>query len=96
MEAFGKFILSIMIGTLAVFSQACAAVLLWCWFVVPFFHIAPLTWNVAYGLILVIGVLHHTSSPEYKDDSFTGMISRVIGVGIIGPWLSVGIGWLVK
>lgn len=96
METFGKFIFSVLAGTVAVFSRAYAVILLWRWFVIPFFHLAPLTWNIAYGLILTLGVMHYVSGPEYKDNSFTATLSRVIASGIIGPWISVGIGWLIK
>jgi hypothetical protein len=96
MEWFGKFIFSVMIGAVAVISQSFAAVILWRWFVIPFFHLPPLTWSVAYGFILILAVVHTIPDPERKDDSFTAVISRVIGSGIIGPWIAVGIGWIIK
>jgi len=96
MEVFGKFVFGLLIGALGVFSHAYAAVILWRWFVIPLFHSNPLTWNVAYGLILLLGIMHATISPEQKDKSFSAIMARSIAICVIAPWISVLIGWIIK
>lgn len=96
MEAFGKLMCTILFGAAAVASRAWALVILWRWFVVPTFHLPSLTWALAYGLVLVVEVLHSTALPEYADKSYTGQLGRTIGGGILTPWLCVFIGWIIK
>ena len=96
METFGKFVLSFLLGAVVIISQAWAVVILWRWFAVPYFHVAPLTWQMAYGFILILSVMHQTEGPEHEDKSYTGIISRMIGAGIFAPWVAVGVGWLIK
>lgn len=91
-----KFILSCAMSAAIIGSRGFAAVLLWHWFVVPTFHLPELTWRVAYGLALVLSVLHAAPEPEYEKDSWQARMVRLFSSGIVEPWICVAIGWILK
>jgi hypothetical protein len=96
METFGKFVLSMLIGGLAILSRAFAVVLLWRWYVVPLFHLPPLTWRIAYGLALLLYVMNPPESVEHEDKSWSDSMIRMVVAGGIVVWTCVAIGWLLK
>lgn len=96
MEAFGKFAFTIILRTAGAFCRGWAGRLLWLWFVVPQFHLAPLSWVTAYGLCLVCAILVSTPVPEYEDDSYKARVSRSLAYGVFAPLMILGVGWLIK
>ncbi len=96
MEVLGKLTLSVVLGVIAIASRAYAVVLLWRWFMVPTFHLPPLGWLPAYGLCLLSALLLMQEPPEHKDTSYAANVGRLVGNGILAPWLMVGIAWIIK
>lgn len=65
---------------------------LWSWFVIPVFHLDPLSIKMAIGLSLVAGMfMQASSSSESKEDNGTGKL--VVHLAL--PFITLFIGWLV-
>ena len=76
--------------------EAWAIKLLWAWFIVPQFHLDPLSTKSAIGLGLVAALLTHQVQPEIKSDeskskTATKYLARVFFV----PITAVAIGRVV-
>lgn len=95
MEKFGKFILGSIVVAAAILARAFAIVLLWRWFIVPTFHLPVLTWQVAYGMALVISLLRPVEALEHKEEKFEARVIRTVAANVIEPWLIVLMGWIV-
>lgn len=69
---------------------------LWGWFVVPFFHLPPISIPQAIGISLIITLLTH----QYKDvqeKEREGWQKAVPLISVLSvPVVSVFIGWIVK
>lgn len=96
MEAFGKFCASIILGGLAMAVRGWAVKTLWFWFIVSHFGATSLSWSLAYGLTLISSLLVHTEGPDRSKESWGLQTGRMVMVGVIGPLLIVGIGWIIK
>lgn len=71
-----------------------AMMMLWGWFIVPTFHLAPLTLVPAMGISLFVSLIT-LSSPESEDKrSPTERTGMIIGVNLFVPLILVGAGWL--
>ena len=69
-----------------------AASTLWGWFIVPTFNAPAISITQAAGVALVVGVFRaKISSP--KDEMKWS--TRIVAI-IIGPPISVGLGWVIK
>jgi hypothetical protein len=73
---------------------------LWGWFVVPFFHLPPLSIVLAIGLGLVVGMFKgNTNTDIYNKETnktdWTKTLTLCAGI-FLSPLLSVGIGYIVK
>jgi hypothetical protein len=68
---------------------------LWRWFVVPWFGLAPLSVVQAIGLALVIGFLTHQHIKNDYEDSTTELIYQ-IAMAIFRPAFALFFGWIVK
>ena len=64
---------------------------LWSWFIVPQFHIAPLTVPVALGISVIVGLLT-TDTTKAKDNTQTSGI--MLAVSIMFTSLCWGMGWI--
>ena len=69
---------------------------LWEWFIVPTFHLQPLSVVQAIGLSMVVSYMSHTyvDTPE-REESAAAKIGRVIGMAIFRPVFAVGFGWVI-
>jgi cytochrome bd-type quinol oxidase subunit 1 len=65
---------------------------LWRWFIVPAFHLPPLTLTLAIGLSLIVGYLTH-QAPTTKDES--PAFGRSVLLALIFPAIALLVGWLV-
>ena len=73
--------------------QAWVLTILWGWFVIPVFNVAPLQFGYAYGLLLILYLLN-PPVPKKRKNEFS--LGEAYGVGIVGPTCSLAVGWLVK
>ena len=93
---------AVMISSIAIlgFFRAWAATLLWDWFVAPFFELPNLPILTAYGIILLIHLVSPSADDRSKDRDEglkgTEIAAKLIGVGVLGPLVCVGIGWIIQ
>ena len=71
---------------------------LWGWFVAPLFGIPNISIAAAIGLVLTIQLLIRVDYDEdrYKDKTVAELSDVVIGKALIGPFVTIGLGWIVK
>ncbi len=69
--------------------------LLWGWFVAPTFGLSPLSIHAAIGLMLVMGAI---KSVDYQRDDreASEKLGWSLAIGILGPGLMIGTGWVWK
>jgi len=96
MEALGKFVAWIVFGFACGICQAWVLCKLWIWFIVPQFHLSPLSLKMAYALTMVAHLIRPVASPEYKDESTTAQIGRMLGTCVFVPLVMLLIGWFLK
>lgn len=79
-----------------IFAYGFVAIHLWQWFVVPTFHLAPLSILQASGLIILIKlvVYQHYSSCNNKDEDWKQKIAVAIGLSLM-PWFTLFIGYCI-
>lgn len=95
----GVFLLIFAGAIVSIFLRAWALTVLWGWFIVPTFHIAPITMTVAMGASVIIGLfrvaeykaLEETTDPLEKRKRYTHVASQWLLV----PLMSVAMGWLI-
>lgn len=63
---------------------------MWSWFVCPL-GIAPISFSLAVGLSLVVGLFH---VPDYYDKSLSESL-KTVGMIYLGPIVSLIFGWVV-
>lgn len=83
------------VGLLAlpfVYWKAHVFTILWGWFVVPYFHLPPLSPWLVYGLITMYAMLKSETPKE--DEPKTKWVAAYVGF-IVSPAISLGIGWLI-
>jgi hypothetical protein len=69
--------------------QGCVLTKLWYWFIIPIFHLPTLAVWPAVGIVYIVGFLAHDNPKEERK------MPELIGIGIIGPFLTLGFGWLI-
>jgi len=81
----------------AVFAYGFVLMKLWGWFVVPTFGVAPISWVVGGGIMLLVRLL---TLPEPKNDKaevkkpLSEHLMFLLGTMLI-PWYSLLVGWLL-
>lgn len=74
-----------------------ALTLLWAWFVVPTFGMAPLALAPAIGLATVASYLTHQYMPKVtKEGSQLDQLGHAVGNMVLGPAMALLVGWIVK
>jgi hypothetical protein len=70
---------------------------LWMWFVVPTFHLPPLSVAAAIGLAIVIGYLTHQidMNSQNKEESWDERFSKAAAYATIKPAFALFFGWIV-
>lgn len=68
--------------------------ILWRWFMVSAFHLPILSIPAAIGVSCVISMLTRETSYAKEDEKYTW--STKFFIGLIGPFISLGFGWLVR
>lgn len=74
--------------------RAWALSYLWVWFVTPIFGLTVPTFGLLYGFSMIVSYMTHQyvkSPKESSDEWYSPFLAA-----FIGPFLSVGIGWIVK
>ena len=71
--------------------------ILWGWFIVPTFHLSPLSIPAAIGIAMVTGYLTHQYAPdvEEKERSDGEKILRATLMIVLRPLAVLGIGYVV-
>lgn len=87
--------LGLVIGIIVIMSVIHGWVLtcLWEWFIIPTFHLDPLSIKMAIGLCLVVGMFRGNVSTSDKDDNTSPTVKLCIQLA--GPFITLFIGWLV-
>lgn len=65
---------------------------MWGWFVVPAFHVAPLRIPFAIGVAYIIQFLTHQTNREENEPE----IGRVLVLALVRPLTLLLVGWIVK
>lgn len=86
-----KILLILALAIATVPLNGLALVLLWIWFIVPVFHLPPLT--VAQALGLSVTVTFVTSQYTGKDDRNT---SERVATILLKPLFALAFGWVVR
>ena len=68
---------------------------LWGWFIVPIFGLPVLTIPVAIGVAMVVSFLTYQYQHNEDKRSQGDRIASLVGVIILYPLLTLGIGWVV-
>jgi hypothetical protein len=66
--------------------------IMWGWFIVPLFHLPPLSILQAIGLTLVVVLLTGSASKtaQTSEERVTN-----IATGVIGPFIALLVGWII-
>ena len=89
-------LLAIPLSILACYYNGWALATLWGWFVVPAFDVRYLTICQAAGIMLVVHMcLSPVLSVLSNKQSNSSLATVPIFVGVFGPILTVGVGWLL-
>lgn len=70
--------------------------ILWKWFIVPTFGLAPLEPLHAFGLSLFLGYLMPNHSQSKKDKGWEEVLSDIVGNALVVPVVVLAIGYVVK
>ena len=100
MNKITRFFLTNIASIISILSYGFVLTKLWTWFIVPTFHLIPLTLVQAIGLFLVVNLIRpvlHSIDIEYLEDEDvrTKIGYFYIGVNLVYPWLTLLTGWLV-
>lgn len=69
---------------------------LWGWFIVPTFHLPPLSVVTAIGIAIVVSYLtHQIDRDDDKKREWSETFTKMIGWGIIKPLIALCFGWIV-
>lgn len=70
---------------------------LWGWFIIPIFHLPPLTIVPAIGIALVVGLLTYHSNPDVEEKKRTGweQFALLMGKLFARPLVVLAFGWAV-
>jgi len=70
--------------------------ILWSWFIVPTLGLPILSIPIAIGISIVVGLLTHQYNDfNTTDTKMSELIGKSIGHSIIGPLLTLFVGWVV-
>ena len=88
------FLATLVIGTV---MRGWVLCVLWKWFIVPVFHITPLTIFQALGIGLLVTCLtnHSCQKSDDDDDDEEEVIIKVVAMGIGVPLVILFIGWII-
>lgn len=88
------------VSIVSIASRAMVLVVLWRWFVVTGFQLAPLSLPMAGGLMTIVTLLSPPSVPRVDDDkgdkkstTFRAAL-MALGAALLFPLIALGIGWV--
>jgi hypothetical protein len=69
---------------------------LWLWFVVPVFHVAPLTLLQAYGLAILVTYWTHQHISDKVEDTRkpSVIVAELVGL-FLKPWVTLLVGYII-
>jgi hypothetical protein len=77
--------------------RAYAIIVLWGWFVTPYFSVQPLSIYATAGLLLVLHlILPMTRAPKTDDGPIETLMAGAFAYGFLAPAMAVGLGWIWK
>jgi hypothetical protein len=76
---------------LAAISRGFVLSIMWSWFVVPVFHLPPLTIPYALGISMLMGALLDSESSERERK---GVIGGMVFI-LLAPWFLLACAWVV-
>lgn len=86
-----KLLLLLAFAPIAAIWKGYVLTVLWAWFMVPAFHVAPLRIPFAIGIGLIVGWLTHVNrKPEQEPET-----AHTVVMSLILPALVLGSGWIV-
>jgi len=77
-----------------IWSHAYVIVKLWAWFIIPIFHLNPITWAQAWGLMIIMSLLTTASVWKGKDERDTSAKVTEFVVLCLKPWVLLLAGWV--
>jgi hypothetical protein len=99
LKVIGVLTTSLVIIVCGAFFSGLVLSILWGWFIVPVFHVIPITIPQAIGISLVVGMIVQQSSSgkdkEKKDDGIGLALFTAFCVATIAPLFTLGIGAIV-
>jgi hypothetical protein len=90
-----KFLLLLAVAPFGMMWSGYALTVLWGWFVIPVFGVAPIGIVNAIGLSTVLSYAMPTPTPQKDDRDFDEKFFAAIGIAIIKPLFALGFGWAV-
>lgn len=95
MAAIGLFVVIAILLVPFVLLRAWGLVTLWGWFIVPGLGAPPISYPVAIGIGLMLGLLRMNDVKTAKSGNDDDMAELALDI-VIGPLFAVGVGWIVK
>lgn len=95
MAAFGKFILYVALAIPATWLRATTLAQLYIWFIVPTYHVSPITPGTAYGITLLVHLMTYVIPPNrFKTKDEDGFLITLFAGCVISAF-ALGFGWLI-
>ena len=92
MAVIGALVVAVLMLIPIMVLRAWALVTLWAWFAVPGLGAPALTYPIALGLSLIVGMFRDKNGAKDKEK---GAFEQVAGM-VIESLMAVGLGWIIK
>jgi hypothetical protein len=96
MEKFGKFMTIILAAILSPIINGFVLLKLWTWFIIPIFHLEPLTLVQSIGLVFICNFILYQRNPKEDKDEFWNTILELIITTLSAAITALLCGWIVS
>lgn len=87
---------TVLIAVIALILDGFILKTFWAWFLLPVFPGAPkLTITTAIGLACLISFIGQSWTKKQEEGDLSDKLAAMVGVSIITPLITLGLGWLV-
>jgi len=94
-KAIGVMVVTVTSLLLSTVLRGFVLVVLWSWFVVAHFHIAPLTIPVALGISLIVSFLTaHVDLDDKPTGQAKSRLYKAISASLVVPIFTLALGWV--
>jgi len=69
---------------------------LWAWFVMHQFHVAPIGVVQAMGIAMTARMFLPSSSTKTEEKSLSEALANLVGTTVLGPLMVLGTAWILK